>query len=174
MEGRKLSLITDKRIYADELMDAVVNAHKKGKKVLICGNGGLASESEHFAAEMMGKFAFEIYVPCIALTSNSALITALSNDIGFEEVFSNQVKVLGKKGDVFIGMTTSNSENIVRALKIAKEKGLITVAICGEKSKDFEFADYTIKLHGEETAAVQNDAISFLHYLAYNIKRRLR
>ncbi len=168
-----MATTTEKRIYGDELMDAIANAHKKGRKVLICGNGGLASESEHFAAELMGKFAFDIYVPCIALTSNSALITALSNDIGFEEVFSSQVKVLGKKGDVFIGMTSSNSANIVNALKAAKEKGLITVVICGEKSGEFD-ADYTFRMHGQETEAMQNDTVTFLHYLAYNCKRRLK
>lgn len=142
----------------------------KDKTVLICGNGGLAAESEHFAAELVGNFAFDCYAPCIALTSNSALITALSNDIGFDNVFSHQIKVLGRKGDVLIAMTTSQSENIIKALWEAKQKGIVTVAVCGEKSQGIS-ADYIFRMKGDNTAEIQNEVIKFLHQLAYEVKK---
>lgn len=170
--------VKEKRIFGEELIEAIVATHKRGGKVLICGNGGLAASSEHFAAELVGKFAFDVYVPCIALTANTSLITALANDIGFDEVFAHQVRTLGKKGDVLIAMTTSrptssHSANIVKAVEAARQNGLVVAVICGEKSGEFD-ADYIFRMHGEETAAVQNDVLSFLHYISYNCKRRLK
>jgi D-sedoheptulose 7-phosphate isomerase len=157
-----------------ELYTAITEAYKKGNKVLICGNGGLAAESEHFAAELMGKFGKEVFIPCIALTANSSLVTALSNDFGFNHVFAHQVEVLGKNGDIFIGMTTSNSENILLALGMAIYKDLYTVAICGEKSEvEADRYHKTYRMHGEGSAAIQNEVISFLHYIAYNAKRNV-
>ncbi len=160
-----------KSILGSEFMEAVQKSFRNNGKILICGNGGLAAESEHFAAEMMGKFGFDFPVPCIAITCNSSLITAIANDFGFENVFAHQVKALGKAGDVFIGMTTSKSKNILKALEVASEKGLITCAICG-RAGDIK-ADYVFNLRYDETAAIQNEALSLLHYLAYNIKREL-
>jgi phosphoheptose isomerase len=164
-----------KDILGEDLMQAIVNVYKSGGKVLICGNGGLAAESEHFAAEMMGKFGKDVYIPCFALTANTSLITGLGNDIGFEEIFAHQVRTLGKKGDVLIAMTTSASPNIMRALKAAREAGLVSAVICGQKigSPTKSDADYVYRMHAEETATVQSEILSFLHYLAYNCKRRL-
>jgi phosphoheptose isomerase len=147
----------------------------KSKKhlILICGNGGLAATAEHFAAESVGKFAFDCYIPCIALTANSSIVTALSNDLGFDNVFSHQVKVMGRRGDVLIAMTTSQSTNILKALAQAKENDMVTIAICGVKSKDI-FADYVFRMRGEDTAKIQESAIKFLHELAYAVKREIK
>jgi phosphoheptose isomerase len=106
------------------LSQSIADAYKRGNKVLICGNGGLAAESEHFAAELMGQYGKDVYIPCISLTCPSSLITALANDIGFEHVFSHQIKTLGKEGDVAICMTTSASNNIIEAYQWAEELGL--------------------------------------------------
>lgn len=154
------------------LFETIVECHKAGGKVLICGNGGLAAESEHFAAELVGQYAFDVYVPCIALTANTSLITALANDIGFEEVFAHQVRTLGRKGDVLIAMTTSRSPNIVKAVEVANEQGLATVVVCGIKSGEFG-ADFAFTMLGGDTARMQENAIKFLHQLAYEVKRRL-
>jgi D-sedoheptulose 7-phosphate isomerase len=143
------------------MITELLNAVKKGAKVLICGNGGLAAESEHFAAELMGQYAFPVYIPCIALCANSSLVTALSNDIGFEDVFSHQVNVLGEEGDVFIGMTTSYSPNIVKAYETAKDKGLVAFLMDGEV------------LVGKGTAEKQEYAIKNLHKLAYTLKEEI-
>jgi D-sedoheptulose 7-phosphate isomerase len=127
--------------------------------IFIAGNGGLAAEAEHFAAELMGKYAFDIYIPCIALTSNTSLITALANDIGFENVFAHQLEVLGTKDDTFIGMTTSMSPNIVKAVNKAYEIGMEVVFM----NKD--------NLKGETVAEKQETAIHLLHEIAYQIKK---
>jgi D-sedoheptulose 7-phosphate isomerase len=156
----------------NEVAKAIVDSVKYGGKVIICGNGGLAAESEHFAAELMGKYAFDVFVPCIALTTNSALITALSNDMGYEFVFSHQVERLGRARDVFIGMTTSKSQNIVNALWSASDRKLVTVILCGSK---FPYkADYKIRNSGGDTAEIQERILIYLHKLAYEVKRILK
>ena len=152
-----------------------MSAIKNGNKILICGNGGLAAESEHFAAEMMGKFAFDVYIPCIALTTNSSLTTAISNDIGFEEVFAHQVKGLGQKGDILIGMTTSVSENIIKALRVGKELGLYTICFCGYGCEPQERVScYTVRAEDKtDTQTIQECILKSLHELAYKIKEGL-
>jgi D-sedoheptulose 7-phosphate isomerase len=154
-----------------KIVDLLLTAFKHRGKVLICGNGGLAAESEHFAAEFVGKFAFDVYLPCLALTTNSSLTTAISNDMGFENVYSHQVKVLGRPNDVFIGMTTSQSKNIVKACNEAKGMGLKAVILCSINSIDFG-ADCTLRFEGKDTAVIQNQVITFLHWLAYEVKRK--
>jgi len=162
-----------REMYGEELIETIVEAHRKGGKVLIAGNGGLCAIGEHFSAELMGKFAFEVYVPCIALTANTSLLTALANDIGFEEVFAHQVRVLGRPGDVLIAMTTSASLNIVKAIMAGNELGLTTTLLCGPGSPDMA-ANQTYRTKCEDAvAAVQEEIIQFLHYLSYNCKRRL-
>ena len=133
----------------------------KPGKILICGNGGLCSEAEHFAAELMGKFAFDVYIPCISLTANTSLITALANDIGFENVFSHQVEVLGQEGDVFIGLTTSHSKNILKAVEVAIRKGMKVILLDGDTLK------------GNTTAEKQEFAINLLHKMAHDMKKEL-
>lgn len=163
-----------KKGYCFELIYAIVDAYKAKGKVLICGNGGLAAEAEHFAAELMGKFAFDIYIPCIALTANTSLLTALANDLGFEEVFAHQVRILGRSGDVLIAMTTSASRNIVRAIDAGNKLGLVTVCFCGPTSPEFG-SKLTYKAKCEDyVSQIQQDILSQLHYLAYNSKRELR
>ena len=156
----------------DMAIGLISNAHHRNHNVLICGNGGLAAEAEHFAAESVGKFAFDCYIPCIALTSNSSLVTALANDIGFENVFSHQVKVLGRAGDILIAMTTTASPNIVNALREARQKNMVTIAICSEQSEGV-FADMVFRMPGNNVADIQNEAIKFLHNLAYEVKRKM-
>jgi len=152
----------------DELSEIIATCERNGKKVLICGNGGLDAESLHFKTELIGKYAFDVYIPCIALDGN----TAIANDMGFENVFAHQVKVLGNIDDIFIGMTTSHSENIIRALEEANKKGLTTVAICSTKYKEFE-ADYIVDIEGKDTAEIQENILKFLHKLAYKAKEKV-
>jgi len=152
------------------LVAEMVKAFKEGKKVLVCGNGGLAADSEHFTAELVGKYGGSVYLSAIALTSNSSLTTEISNDFGFEYVFSHQVEVLGKQGDILVAMTTSRSANILKALMSGKEKGLITVAVCSMKW-DIPYADYKFRMYGNDTAEIQNEIIKFLHRIAFEVKR---
>ena len=162
-----------KELYAEELIEAIVNAYKTGNKVLVCGNGGLCAASEHFAAELMGKFAFDVHIPCIALTANTSLITALANDFGFEEIFAYQVRVLGKPDDVLIAMTTSASRNIIKAIEVGNEMKMTTVALCSKASPNLG-AKQTWGFGEIDTARIQQEILSFLHFVAYNCKRRLK
>ena len=144
-----------------QILNLLYEAVRRGNKILIAGNGGLAAESEHFAAELVGQYAFPVYIPCSALTANSSLVTALANDIGYENVFMHQIDVLGNKGDVFIGMTTSQSRNIIRACDWAEAKGLEVILLDGDT------------LEGSGVAEKQEYAIRLLHKLAYDLKDRL-
>lgn len=151
------------------LADEIVKRLRMGGKILICGNGGLAAESEHFAAEIVGSFVKPVYGQAIALTCPSSLTTALANDMGFENVYSHQVEVFGSCDDVFIGMTTSSSKNILKALETAKELGLLTIMVAPERFG----ADYLCATVEKTTAEKQNRAIKLLHDLATEIKERL-
>jgi D-sedoheptulose 7-phosphate isomerase len=143
-----------------------------GGKVLVAGNGGLAAESSHFVAELVGKYAFDVYIPAIALSENTSIVTAISNDMGYENVFSHQVKVLGRPNDIFIGMTGSKSPNILKALSEARKKGLVTVAICSPNYFKFD-ADYIIVIDGQDAPEVQENILKFLHKLAYKAKEKV-
>ena len=155
-----------------ELADIIVNAYSTGNKVLACGNGGLCAESEHFSAELVGKYAFDQYVPCISLTANTSILTAIANDIGYAEVFAHQVKVMGKPQDILIAMTTSRSLNILNALEAGRQHGLVTVAICSRKSGTL-VSDFVYRMPGDDVSEVQNNTIRFLHRVAYEVKRSL-
>ena len=126
--------------------------------IFIAGNGGLCSVAEHFTAELMGKFAFDVFIPCMCLTSPSSLITALANDIGYDNVFAHQIEVLGKPGDTFIGLTTSHSKNIMEAVEVAKKRGMCVILWDGDNLK------------GDTTALKQEYALHNLHELAYTLK----
>lgn len=156
----------------NELACLVAKTQRSGHKVLICGNGGLAAEAEHFAAELMGKFAREYFIPCVALTANTSLITALANDYGYEEVFGHQVTVLGQPGDLLIAMTTSASRNVRKAIQAGREKGLQTVCLCGGVTPELG-ADITIIAEGEGVAAIQEGILSVLHHAAWEAKERM-
>lgn len=153
----------------DYLIADMVRTYKSGNKILICGNGGLCAESSHFAAEMVGKYGMNVYLPAIAL-NDSTIMSGISNDFGFQHIFSHQIKVLGNKGDMLIAMTTSQSANVLEALAAGKEKQMVTVAITSVNS-DKLFANYQIKMYGNDTAEVQNEIIKYLHRIAFEVKR---
>ena len=125
---------------------------------LIAGNGGLSAEAAHFSAELTGVYHKDVFVPCIDLSSNNAQLTALTNDIGWENVYAHLVGVFGREGDTFIGMTTSRAENILSACSVARLKGMHVILL----DKD--------TLVGTDTAEKQEYAIRYLHQLARDIK----
>jgi len=167
-----LDYLSEKRNELDILSGIIADTLKIGTKVLVTGNGGLAATSSHFVAELVGKFAFEVYIPAISLCDCAPITTAVSNDMGFENVFAHQVKVLGNSNDVFIGLTTSKSKNIIKALCEARKKGLITVAICGKRYLELE-ADFVFSMNGNDTAEIQENTLKFLHKVAYKAKEKV-
>ena len=112
---------------------AMVDCLKKGGKILACGNGGSAGDSQHFAAELVGRFEREREeLAAIALTTDSSILTAVANDYSFDEIFSKQVRALGKPGDILYAISTSgNSGNVVAAIEAAQRKGLRVVSMTG-------------------------------------------
>ena len=166
----------------DELTSMIVSAHMNEKKVLICGNGGLAAESDHFAAELMGKYGANVYVPCIALTTSTALITAIANDIGYDAVFSHQIGVLSKPGDILIAMTGGNpriyghSANILRAIDRGHQCNLRTVLICGlnfSPLRSVTPAQLVKRMESKDGVEIQNLIIRYLHAVAFDVKQEI-
>jgi len=109
------------------------HALESGKKVFLFGNGGSAADSQHIAAELVGRFkADRSPLPAVALTTDTSILTAVSNDFGFEHVFSRQIEALGKEGDIAWGFSTSgNSKNVLEAFRLAKTKGMECIAFLG-------------------------------------------
>ena len=147
----------------------IAEALSNGKKVLICGNGGSAADAQHFAAELVVRFEKERKaLPAIALTTDSSIITAHSNDYDFSTVFSRQVEALGNKGDVFVGISTSgNSENVIKAFEVAKAKGLICIGLSGKdggKMKSLAL-DHLIVVPSNVTARIQESHIMIIHII---------
>ena len=116
-----------------EVARLALSTIKAGKKIMLCGNGGSAADSQHIAAEFIGRFEKERKsMAAMALTTDTSALTAIGNDYGYEEVFSRQVEGLGQSGDLLIGISTSgNSKNVIKALEVAKKKGVSTVALVG-------------------------------------------
>lgn len=160
----------DRRI--DELATLIANTKRNGTKVLVAGNGGLSSTSSHFVGELVGKYGSETYFRAFSLCDCSSVVTAISNDFGYENVFSHQVMVLGCIGDIFIGMTTSKSKNILKALEQSLEKGMISVILCSENYKDFD-ANYIYPIHGKDIAEIQENILKFLHKVALKAKEKV-
>ena len=140
---------------------------KANKKIMLCGNGGSAADSQHIAAEFIGRFEKERKsMAAIALTTDTSALTAIGNDYGYEEVFSRQVEGLGQSGDLLIGISTSgNSKNVVKALEVAKKKGIRTVALVGDKPNGViqTIADYVLIAPSANTARIQECHILMMH-----------
>ena len=154
----------------------IVDSLKNGGKVLICGNGGSAADSQHIAAELVGRLSFDRPgLPAMALTVDSSILTAVGNDYGYEMVFSRQVQACAQKGDVLIGISTSgNSKNVVNAILEAKEKGVFTVGFTGEKDGLISAnADITIKIPSSETPIIQESHIMAGHIICAMVEKMM-
>jgi len=150
-----------------EAAKLIIEAYKKGKKVMICGNGGSAADSQHFAAELIQKISLKRKaLPCIALTTDSSVLTAISNDDSFEDVFSRQVEALAKEGDIVIGISTSgDSKNVIKAVKKAKELKSKTIGLTGEEGRLKGEVDLAITVPSKNTARIQEAHITILHII---------
>lgn len=147
---------------------AISDALREGRKILWCGNGGSAADSQHLAAELVGRFRRERYaLASLALTTDSSILTAVANDYGYNYVFARQVEAIGQSGDVLVGISTSgNSANVVAALEVAKKQGLITVAFTGSSGgKMREIAQYLLTVPSSDTARIQEAHILAGHMI---------
>jgi D-sedoheptulose 7-phosphate isomerase len=154
------SILADTSIMAtvENIGKACAASVRDGGKVMFCGNGGSAGDSQHLAAEMVGKLVFDRPgMAGLALTTDTSALTAVGNDFGYEHVFSRQVEALGRAGDVLIGISTSGgSKNVIKAMEVARAKGIKTVAMTGMKHGPMaDLADHWIAIPHGETQKIQ-------------------
>lgn len=150
---------------------AMVDCLRAGGKVMACGNGGSAADAQHFAAELMGRFERERQeLAAIALTTDTSILTAVGNDYSYDEVFSKQVRGLGKKGDILIGISTSgNSKNVIKAIEAAKKLGIKIIALTGNGggkiAQLLDKDDIHLCAPSTRTARIQETHLVLLHAL---------
>ncbi len=150
------------------LAEHVSTAFKNNKKLLICGNGGSASDAQHIAAEFVNRFQLERRpLPAIALTTDTSVITSIANDYGYAKVFSKQIEALGQNGDILLAISTSGrSENVMSAIESARENGLFTVGLTGMDGGDvLGSVDLTLVVESESTPRIQEVHIFAGHLL---------
>lgn len=163
----------------DDLLEAclqVVKAYRTGKKMILFGNGGSASQAEHLAAELVGRFARErVGLPALALSANSAIVSALGNDYGYDQVFARQIEAWGNRGDVAVALSTSGeSQNAIEGVRAASARGLVTVGLLGRNGGRIkELVDHPLVVEGRKTARIQEIHLLIGHILCEAIERSL-
>lgn len=167
---------TDLQRIVSELCDEIIKCIQSGGKLVLCGNGGSASDALHFAGEIVGRFKKERKAwPAIVLNADVATLTAIANDYGYEEVFARQAEGLVDVGDIFIGISTSgNSENVYRAVEVAKRKGAKTAAFLGKDGgKIGRQVDFPIIVPCATTARIQESHITLIHIICEIVEEKL-
>ncbi len=177
------SVSTKQSLLESEVLDGVarvatviVDAYRRGSKVVVFGNGGSAADAQHVAAELLGRFRLERRaLPALALTENAPSLTAVANDYAFTHVFARQIEGLGQPGDVAIGISTSGaSANVVSGLEAAKTKGMTTIALTGAGGGRLkEVADHCLCAPASETARVQEEQVMLYHVICEIVEREL-
>jgi D-sedoheptulose 7-phosphate isomerase len=159
-----------------QVSQEIINAFKNDKKVLFCGNGGSAADAQHIAAELSGRFYFD-REPLFAeaLHVNTSYLTAVANDYSYDEVFSRLVKAKGRAGDILIGISTSgNSKNVIKAIEVANEKGMITIGMTGKTGgKMKEICKYLINVPSTDTPRIQETHIMIGHIICEIVEKVL-
>lgn len=161
---------------ASKIANAITTCYRNGGKVLFCGNGGSAADAQHLAAELSGRFYFDRPpLDAEALHVNSSYVTAVANDYTYDEIYSRYVNGVGKKGDVLIGISTSgNSENILRALKVAKSKEMVTIAMTGKSGgKMKDVVDFLLNVPSTDTPRIQEAHIMLGHIFCQIVEEDL-
>jgi len=170
----KASIEVKQAIMADTAMigtiqqvaTAAIKAYRNGHKLLLAGNGGSAGDAQHIAGEMVNRFRFDRpALPAISLATDTSVLTAIGNDISFEQVFARQVEALGAADDMFIGISTSGkSPNIIRAFQACAKKGIIRVGFTGQGGEEMvPYCDYCLAVPSRETPRIQEAHILIAH-----------
>jgi len=158
------------------VIQEVIERLDRDRKILVFGNGGSASQAQHFAAELVNKFLLKrAAIPAIALTTDTSVLTSIANDTSFDSVFSRQVEALSEEGDIALGLTTSgNSPNIIEAVERAKERGMLTVVFTGEGGgKIAPLPDILCDVPSSYTPVIQEVHLLLLHLLAEEIEKAI-
>ena len=167
------------RTRVDQIMDIAglfIESLKKGGKVILFGNGGSASDSQHIAAELVGRFQKDRgSLAAVALTTNTSILTSLANDYGYEVVFAKQVEALGEKNDLVVGISTSGkAKNVAAGMRQAKKMGLKTVALTGGDGGELsKIADVALMVPSSVTARIQEAHITIGHVICELVEQEL-
>lgn len=147
--------------------ELIINGYRNGNKVLLAGNGGSAADAQHIAAEFVSRFFYDRPgLPAIAMTTDTSMLTAIGNDYGYDKLFARQLQAQSRPGDIFIGISTSgNSANVVEAMKVAKDEGVVSVVLCGEGGKLKDMADIAICVPSAITPYIQECHICIGHMI---------
>ena len=157
-----------------EITDLIIDGLKKGGKVILFGNGGSASDSQHIAAELIGRFKKDrTALAAIALTTNTSVLTSLANDYGYDMVFAKQIEALGQKNDIIIGISTSGkAKNVIAGMRQAKKMGLKTVTLTGSDGGELaKLADVSLVVPSSVTARIQEAHITIGHIICELIEQ---
>ncbi len=158
-------------------MDAITSSLRDGGKLMICGNGGSAADSQHVAAELTSRLTKDFERPgiaAIALTTDTSFLTAYANDFGFDGIFERQVRAIGRKGDALLAISTSGgSANVRLAVQAARDLGIFTVALVGEGGPLESDADQAIVIPSRDTAHIQEAMLAVEHVLCHALEREL-
>ncbi len=159
-----------------QIAQLMIDCLKKDGKVIVFGNGGSASDSQHIAAELVGRFKKDrSALAAIALTTNTSILTSLANDYGYDVVFARQLEALGKKNDVVLGISTSGkAKNVALGIKQAKKMGIKTVVLSGGDGGDIvKLADVSLVVPSKITARIQEAHITIAHIICEMIEQEL-
>ena len=159
-----------------QVVRTLVEAFKSGHKVLLFGNGGSAADAQHIAAEFVNRFMIERPpLPALSLTTDTSILTSISNDYGYADTFSKQMKALGRKGDVAVGISTSGTAaNVIKAIQVAKDLGLKTVGLTGGNGGDLaKIVDLALVVDSPTVARIQEVHITIGHVLCEMVDRML-
>jgi D-sedoheptulose 7-phosphate isomerase len=160
----------------EKAVSEMTNSLNAGQKLIFCGNGGSAADSQHLAAEFTGRFTAERKpLAALALTTDSSALTCIGNDYSFDDVFSRQLAALGKSGDTLVAISTSgNSANVVKAVQVAKEMGIYTIGMLGKDGgKLSAMCNLNLLVPSTNTARIQEAHILIGHILCGAVERRL-
>lgn len=176
---QSVDIIKDIEKYSEKIIqitDQIVNSISAGKKIVIFGNGGSAADSQHIAAELMGKYALERKsYPAIALTTDTSALTAIANDYSYNDVFSRQCQGLVNSGDTVIGISTSgNSENVKSGLEVSNEKDAFTIGLLGNNGgKIKDIVNIDISIESKSTPRIQECHRVIYHIICQMVEEKL-
>jgi D-sedoheptulose 7-phosphate isomerase len=159
-----------------EVVQLIAQSFREGKKVILFGNGGSAMDASHVAAEFVNRFLMERPpLPAIALNTDTAVLTSISNDYDYSEVFSKQLAALGHEGDIVVGLSTSgNSPNVIKAVELARKNGMKTVVLTGGAGgKLAKLADYAFIVETKQTPRIQETHITLCHTICQLVDEEL-
>jgi D-sedoheptulose 7-phosphate isomerase len=176
IDTKKKVLEDDQLLHTtDAIVNAIVDSLKKGHRIYFCGNGGSAADAQHLAAELSGRFYTDRHaLRAEALHCNTSYLTAVANDYDFDMIYARLVEGIADAGDVLVGLSTSgNSQNIIKAFEIARQKKMITVGFTGESGGNIKpLCDYLINIPSKDTPRIQESHILLGHIICQLVEEK--